>query len=153
MEYRRIWIREHDGRSLDGLPQLLRWLHLQIQYALFLVMVYRTKIMGSKPLTEYWNQLLTEIHHHRDSTTTYMPSTVMIMYAYATDCILYGVVVIWVELTLIYTDLTACGFSRDALSKHFAEVELETLLQVSFGQAAEPAKESSQSSLPNGEHY
>lgn len=136
-------------------------------------MVYRTKIMGSKPLTEYWNQLLTEIHHHRnhlygilvllflnvvcfriqDSTTTYMPSTVMIMYAYATDCILYGVVVIWVELTLIYTDLTACGFSRDALSKHFAEVELETLLQVSFGQAAEPAKESSQSSLPNGEHY
>lgn len=64
-----------------------------------------------------------------DNNFTKKPYTLVIIYAYIVNFILYGALFIYVEFTLIYTDLIACGFSRDALMEHFAQVNIESVLQ------------------------
>ncbi|KAF9363929.1 hypothetical protein BGX34_002979 [Mortierella sp. NVP85] len=152
MEYRVKWQKDHLSVSRDGLPTLIQWLQYQTQYVLILVYAYRSRTMGSKTLIEYWRLLFNELHHYRmyayglipfmlvssalesSSSTTYSnkPYTLVIIYAYVANGLLYGALFIYVEFTLIYTDLIACGFSRDALMDHFAQVNIESVLQAAL---------------------
>jgi len=68
------------------------------------------------------------------SSTTYSnkPYTLVIIYAYVANSLFYGALFIYVEFTFIYTDLIACGFSRDALMEHFAQVHVESVLQAAL---------------------
>ncbi|KAK3828243.1 MAG: hypothetical protein J3Q66DRAFT_10723 [Benniella sp.] len=149
MEYRVKWQKDHLSVSRDGLPTLIQWLQYQTQYVLILVYAYRSRTMGSKTRIEYCHLLFNELHFYRmyayglipfmivssvlesSSSTTYSnkPYTLVIIYAYVANGLLYEALFIYVEFTLIYTDLIACGFSRDALMEHFAQVNIESVLQ------------------------
>ncbi|KAF8925296.1 hypothetical protein BGZ58_000927 [Dissophora ornata] len=153
MVFRVIWFRDHglgDRRNEAGIPQLFEWLQYQIQYALVMVFFYRLRTIGIKTREEYGRHLLAEAQHYQASFTyiyAIIPlsivsavlniaithtrtregvSVILLFYTYVANLLLYGWVLVFIELTLIYMDLIACGFSREALMGHFAEFQSQS---------------------------
>ncbi|KAI8598685.1 hypothetical protein EDD21DRAFT_356144 [Dissophora ornata] len=131
MVFRVIWFRDHglgDRRNEAGIPQLFEWLQYQIQYALVMVFFYRLRTIGIKTREEYGRHLLAEAQHYQASfvCSGCSVSVILLFYTYVANLLLYGWVLVFIELTLIYMDLIACGFSREALMGHFAEFQSQS---------------------------
>ncbi|KAF9175016.1 hypothetical protein BGX21_006026 [Mortierella sp. AD011] len=60
---------------------------------------------------------------------------VFLFYALVTDVIVYGIGLASLELALIFTNLTACGFSREAIMVSISTFQLKYMFTI-----AEPEK-------------